>query len=227
MRTIESRSQRIYYMEKEHKLKNEVRNCEYKDASLLLEKLLAEILTQTSGDMDALKMRVIELLVIVSRSALDGGADMNQVSKLNVRYYREVLDQFKIDEMCLLAQNMLKTFIDLVDVSKDKTGLQATQKAAEFIRKNFREKLTIDDIAQEVYLSPCYLSRIFKKSLGCTLMDYLAQVRVENARVMLKNPQYNVMQVAEENGFEDPGYFTRVFKKIEGITPSQYKQKAL
>ena len=58
-------------------------------------------------------------------------------------------------------------------------------------------------------------------------MEYLTQVRVEEAKAMLKNPKYNVMQVAEESGFDDPAYFTRVFKKHEGITPSKFKQYAL
>jgi two-component system response regulator YesN len=58
-------------------------------------------------------------------------------------------------------------------------------------------------------------------------MEYLTQVRVEEAKRMLKDPKYNVMQVAEGSGFEDPAYFTRVFKKLEGITPSRFKQYAL
>ncbi|WP_236860268.1 PocR ligand-binding domain-containing protein [Candidatus Formimonas warabiya] len=227
IRTIESRSLRLYSLEKEYELKAKVRNFEQEEALHLLDHLLADIIGKQMEDIDTLKTRIIELLVIISRAAVDGGADLNDVLQLNARSYRELLDKKDSDEICLWTKNMLKTYMDHIEISKDQKNLQATQKAADYIRENFRQKLTIDEIAQAVYLSPCYLSRIFKQNFGCTLMEYLAQVRVEKAKTMLKNPQFNVMQVAEESGFEDPGYFTRVFKKVEGVTPSRFKQNAL
>jgi two-component system response regulator YesN len=141
--------------------------------------------------------------------------------------YQEILDISSLDEICNWAKDMLNCYMDHEINTKDQKNIQAIQKAVNYMNQNYEKKLTIDEIAQAVYLSPCYLSRIFKQSLGCTLMEYLTQIRVEKAKTMLKNPKYNIMQVAEENGFEDPGYFTRVFKKIEGITPSRFKQNAL
>lgn len=227
MHTIESRSLRIYSIEKEYELKNTVRNFERAESLTLLDQLLADIMSKHNKDIDTIKTRIVELLVIISRAAVDGGTDLNMVLQMNVQFYRDLLNQKESGEICLWTKNMLKTFMDRIEVSKDQKNLQATQKAADYIRKNYRQKLTIDDISQAVFLSPCYLSRIFKQSLGCTLMEYLAQVRVEKAKIMLKNPKFNVMQVAEESGFDDPGYFTRVFKKVEGVTPSRFKQSAL
>ena len=65
------------------------------------------------------------------------------------------------------------------------------------------------------------------KELGCTIMEFLTKIRIEEAKKMLRDPQYNVVQVADALGFKDPGYFTKVFKKSEGITPSQYRDKAI
>lgn len=225
--TVESRSLRVYSIDKEFELKSKVRNVERKETFILLEQLLADIIAKHINDIDTIKTRIIELLVIISRAAVDGGAELNKVLQMNVRFYRELLEHKSPGEICLWTKNMLNTFLDMIEVSKDQKNLQAVQKAAEYIRRNYRRKVTIDDIAQAVFLSPCYLSRIFKQNLDCTLMEYLAQVRVEKAKTMLRNPRFNVMQAAEESGFDDPGYFTRVFKKVEGITPSQYKQNAL
>jgi len=227
IRTIKSRALNIISMDKEHELKTMVRNGEKQVAQQLLENLLVDIIEINSEDMDTVKTRVMELVFIISRAAVDGGADLSATLHLNSLFYQDLLEIRNTDELCLWSTNMLETFMNHLVDNENEKNLQAIQKAAEYIGQNYRNKLTIDDIAQEVFLSPCYISRIFKQSLGCTLMEYLTQVRVEEAKTMLKNPKYNVMQVAEESGFEDPGYFTRVFKKLEGITPSRFKQHAL
>jgi len=225
--TIESRALRIYSLDREYELKAKVRNGEKQAAQQVLDNLLVDIIEKHFEHIDTVKTRIVELLVIVSRAAVDGGADLDDILRLNARFYQELLKKKDPEEICLWTKDMLEVFVNRVEESKNQRNLQAIQKAAEYIRLNYRHKLTIDDIAQAVYLSPCYLSRIFKQSLGCTLMEYLTRVRVEKAKKMLRNPKYNVMQVAEESGFEDPGYFTRVFKKIEGVTPSRFKQNAL
>lgn len=227
MCTVESRNFYINSLDKEHELKSMVRNGDKHEAQQLLEKLLVDIFAKNSNHIDTLKTRIMELVVIISRAAVDGGSDLSEVLKLNALFYQDLLEITTPDELCLWSRKMLETFMNHLETNKSQKNQQAIQKAAEYIHKNYRNKLTIDDIAQVVYLSPCYVSRIFKQGLGCTLMEYLTQVRIEEAKTMLKNPKYNVMQVAEESGFDDPGYFTRVFKKREGITPSRFKQYAL
>ncbi|MDR3542105.1 MAG: PocR ligand-binding domain-containing protein [Desulfosporosinus sp.] len=227
MRTIESRAVTINSLDKEHELKTMVRNGQKLAAQQLLENLLVDILEIHSEHIDTVKTRVVELVVIISRVAVEGGADLSVILEQNSLYYLELNKITKSEEICLWSKDMLETFMNLININRDQKNLQAIQKAAEYMRENFRNKITIEDIAQVVYLSPCYVSRIFKQGLGCTLMEYLTQIRVEKAKTMLKNPKYNVMQVAEESGFEDPAYFTRVFKKLEGITPSRFKQYAL
>src|SRR5665648_63476 len=227
IQTIKSRALSIISLDKEQELKMLVRNGKKPAAQQLLETLLVDIIEINSENIDTAKTRVMELVFIISRATVDGGADLSATLQLNVVFYQELLAIMTSDELCLWSTKMLASFIDQLEGIKNQKNIQAIQKAAEFIRLLFKNKLTIDDIAQEVYLSPCYVSRIFKQSLGCTLMEYLTQVRVEEAKKMLKNPKFNVMQAAEESGFEDPGYFTRVFKKLEGITPSSFKQNAL
>ncbi|WP_407309510.1 PocR ligand-binding domain-containing protein [Desulfosporosinus sp. SB140] len=225
--TIETRAISINSLDKENELRAMVRSGDNPAALKLLENLLTDFISENPEDIDLVKSRVSELVVIISRAAVEAGAMLNTILQQNAQFYQDLQAITSQDELCSWSKAMLDTFMNQVDDHKHQKNLQAVQKAAEYIRKNFRKKITIDDIAQEVYLSPCYVSRIFKQGLGCTIMEYLTQIRVEEAKTLLKNPKYNVMQVAEESGFEDPGYFTRVFKKLEGITPSRYKQNAL
>ncbi|MDP4125739.1 MAG: PocR ligand-binding domain-containing protein [Bacillota bacterium] len=227
MITIESRANSMNSLDKEHELRAMVRSGDNLEAQKILEALLSDIVSENSEDIDAVKSRVAELVVIISRAAVDGGATLNIILQQNAQFYQDLHSITSTAELSSWSKTMLDIFMSHAADNKNQKNLQAIQKAAEYIRQNYRNKLTIDDIAQEVYLSPCYVSRIFKQGLGCTIMEYLTQIRVEEAKTLLKNPKYNVMQVAEESGFEDPGYFTRVFKKLEGITPSRYKQNAL
>lgn len=225
MCTIESRALSINSLDKEHELKTMVRNGEKRAAQKLLENLLVDIIEKNPEQIDTVKTRVVELVVIISRAAVDGGADLNVVLQQNSLFYLELLKITKTEEICLWSRGILETFM-IQDINKDQKNILAIQKAAEYIQKNFRKKVTIEDIAQEVYLSPCYISRIFKQGLGYTLTEYLTRVRIEEAKTMLKDPRYNVMRAGKESGFDNPAYFTRVFKKNEGITPSRFKQYA-
>ena len=82
-------------------------------------------------------------------------------------------------------------------------------------------------IASEVYLSPGYLSAIFKKETGQSLMKYITQVRLEKARDMLLNSHRKVSDIAESVGFSDASYFGMVFRNHYGLSPARYKEKLL
>jgi two-component system response regulator YesN len=224
---IETRSNRVYALEKEQELVTKVRNGDWDGTYRVLNELLADILQKYPGDIQEIKTRALELLVVMSRAAVEGGANLKNLLSLNSRYIDEMMRLDTIEDLCLWLLKITQKFVDSVDDGDDIKNLQVIQKAAEYMKANFIEKLTIDDISQAVYLSPCYLSKIFKQELGCTIMEFLTKIRIEEAKKLLKNPKYNIMQVANEIGFEDPSYFTKVFKRSEGVTPSQYKRKAL
>lgn len=225
--TLESRTFAMYSLDKEYELQTKVKNGDKEAAHQLLEEILAEILEKYSAKLDTVQAHLIELVVVISRACAAGGAMSKELLQLNSHCYKEILSMTNVEELCLWAREMLDTYLAYVIESNGTRNLQAVQKAADYIKRNYNKKLTIDEIAQAVYLSPCYLSRIFKHTLGCTLMEYKNRVRIEKAKKMLKNPKYTIMQVAEKSGFDDPAYFTRVFKRVEGITPSRFKQNAL
>ncbi|HZK26497.1 MAG TPA: helix-turn-helix transcriptional regulator, partial [Thermoclostridium sp.] len=78
-----------------------------------------------------------------------------------------------------------------------------------------------------VYVSTSYLSRMFKKELGVNFIDYLNGLRVEKAKELLIDSQYKTYEVAEEVGISDAHYFSRLFKKYEGISPTEFRDSTL
>jgi multiple sugar transport system substrate-binding protein len=96
-------------------------------------------------------------------------------------------------------------------------------RAIEYIETHLNQSLDRDTIADIVHLSPSHFSVLFKEVIGQTFTEYLTHLRIERAKNLLGNPEYNIEQIAEKVGFSDESYFTLVFKKLTGVTPSRYR----
>ncbi len=97
----------------------------------------------------------------------------------------------------------------------------------DLIEENLSDsELSIQRLSDAVFLSPAYLSTVFKKSTGLTIGQYLASRRVEKACELLENPEYKWYQIAGMVGYNDPDYFTRVFRRHTGMSPMDYRRHA-
>lgn len=97
------------------------------------------------------------------------------------------------------------------------------QKAMDYIALNYSGKVSLKEIAQELYLSPNYLSELFKRHTGKNISEYITQFRLEKARRYLQQPEYKIGDVAELVGFSDQRYFSSMFKRQYGMTPNEYR----
>lgn len=95
--------------------------------------------------------------------------------------------------------------------------------ALEYIRENSQEKLRLADVADQVYVSQWHLSKLLNKQTGKTFSDILNSARMEKARELLKDPSLRIYDVAEMVGFQDLAHFSRVFKKMEGMSANEYR----
>lgn len=87
------------------------------------------------------------------------------------------------------------------------------------------KELSLEKAAREAGLSPYYFSRLFKRETGDTFIDYVTKIRIEKAKQLVRDPKRSMKEVCFEVGYRDPAYFTRVFKKMVGCTPSQYRSR--
>lgn len=95
-------------------------------------------------------------------------------------------------------------------------------RAKAFIDEFYAEPLTLETVAQAVYVSPNYLSGCFAKHVGIGFLDYIKNVRIAHARILLSDPNMTVDQVASATGYNDTKYFRQVFKQITGVSPSSF-----
>ena len=99
------------------------------------------------------------------------------------------------------------------------------QKAADYIKLNYSEKISIKEIADQLYLSPNYLSELFKKHTGKTISEYLTEYRLDKACQLLDHAEYRVGDVSGMVGIHDGRYFSNMFKKKYGMTPTEYRNR--
>lgn len=105
------------------------------------------------------------------------------------------------------------------------TTNSAIRDTERFINENYDEKITIQDIADEVYLTPQYLCKVFKDETGTTINNYITDLRMEKAKDLLMNRNLKLYEIAAKVGYRDPNYFTRVFKRYFKMSPSEYREK--
>ncbi|EMS70497.1 response regulator [Ruminiclostridium cellobioparum] len=96
------------------------------------------------------------------------------------------------------------------------------------IQQNYSDvNLSVPWLAEKVYLSPTYLSNLFKKETGKTIGQYITAVRIERSKAFLRDKQFKLYHIAESVGYQDPNYYAKMFKKLIGITPSEFREKGL
>ena len=87
------------------------------------------------------------------------------------------------------------------------------------------QEISLAILSEEFKLNPQYISQLFKSEIGVVFLTYLTNIRLENAKKLLVSTSFSVAEVAEQCGYSDYRVFTKVFKRTEGITPSQFRKE--
>jgi AraC-like DNA-binding protein len=98
-------------------------------------------------------------------------------------------------------------------------------RAKEFIKANQGEDISLGDVARAVNTSTFYFCKMFKKATGLNFTDYLSRIRIEKAKNLLLNPNLRISEIAYEVGFQSLTHFNRVFRKLVGQSPTDYRRK--
>ncbi|MNI15822.1 HTH-type transcriptional regulator YesS [compost metagenome] len=101
------------------------------------------------------------------------------------------------------------------------------RKVIDYINRHYADNVSLSSVAEHFGLSSSYLSRLVRAEAGVNFVDLLTKARIEAAKRLLKNPKYKVNEVSEKVGYKEYAYFYQVFKKFEGVSPKDYKNKGL
>ncbi|MBQ3273947.1 MAG: helix-turn-helix domain-containing protein [Christensenellaceae bacterium] len=223
--TEEDDRKKEYPMETENMLMKCISDGNRRGAQAELNKLMSRIFLNSGGDVRVVKVRVTELLGLLSRAAIRGGANTEQIFTMNEQYLSSLFDKKDLSELNEWLTDVLVTYTNCVFDSESGAHSEMILRVINYMRDNYMKKLRLDDIANYAGVSKSYISRIFKKEMGCHIIDYLNKIRVDNARVLILEKDMSIFDVSYVCGFEEQTYFSKVFKKYTGVSPGKFRDR--
>jgi AraC-like DNA-binding protein/ligand-binding sensor protein len=192
----------------------------------ILGELLENILITSHHNFESMKLRAIELVVILSREAVtpDKSED-NIVLETNNRYIKRIQEAKNTEELTDILYLIVDRMAGRIFSFQGIRHASALRKAERFIWENYTRKICLKEIAEASGLSAPYFSSIFKEEMGENLSTYLNRLRVERAATMLIESDMSLNKIAEACGFEDQSWFSKIFKSYTGRSPGKYREQ--
>lgn len=170
------------------------------------------------------KNMFISAITLFTRSAMDGGLPEETAYAMSDSYIQNGEACTSVREIDHLYQKAVREFTCAVAEKGKKHYSTVTENVIHFIHIHLHEKITLESAAQKAGISPCHLSRTFKKETGMSFVDYIQKERVEAARHMLIYSEYTISEISEYLHFSTESYFIRIFRKYMGTTPARYRK---
>ena len=170
-------------------------------------------------------------IVIIMTTAYDQHPIHHELDKLKINdYLLKPIRPAKIKEIIQNYINQAKPAKTVASRNRKDLPFYPTQimskeitAALLYIDNNYKENLSLEDVAKVVYLSSYYFSRLFKKEVGVNFSDYLLHKKLDEAKRMIETADISILEISTTLGFAEQSYFCKVFKKHIGQTPTQYR----
>jgi len=165
----------------------------------------------------------------VNKNLMRLGVNLEKETGLKDLFYKNrVLSPKQYDATLRLLEIFAEELSGVVEemvIQEDEKEPPRIKKAKRYIHDHLDDDLSLDDVANSVNWSAYYFSRMFKKATGLNFVDYVARVRIDQAKKLLLNPHLNVSEIAYEVGFQSITHFNRVFRKLTGTSPTDYRKQ--
>ncbi len=170
---------------------------------------------------DVKRNKIIEALVLAAHTAqMDGEDETDYFS------YTSQIDNLMEYRGNQLIEWAYQRFMYITGFVKPQVSIDYSNKIVQatkdYLEAHYSEEISLENVAEQVNISPQYFSKLIKKNTGFNFIDWLSMLRVKKAKELLTNSNYTVKEVCFMVGYKDPNYFSRIFKKRIGITPSEF-----
>ena len=213
-----------YPIDEERRLQHMIRIGSQQEAKRLLNHILLGLYASAGTDLFSMKARVREIITLMSRAAADSGADVREVLHLCDRSMVEIETKNSFHALNLWLADMLHQFVDLAFVPDDAKHQVLICEITSYIKAHLTERLTLERTAQAIHISKSYLCRILKEDMDCTFTEYVNGLRIALSKSYLRTTNLSIAEIAGLVGFDEQSYFTRVFKRLVGVTPGNYRR---
>jgi two-component system, response regulator YesN len=204
------------FIEVEKKLLDAVRQGDVNQVLFIFDSFVSNHAVNKNLKATFVKKSFDELFILISRMLHD----------LGISYDRrpEVSEAEDIETIFEKGKSHLMLVVHHVQVWRNNHAKGMLHKAKEYIENHFADSITLESVAEYVELSPYYFSKLFKDRFGMTFIDYLTEIRIRHAKAEIIDPTKSLKEICFSIGYKDPNYFSRVFKKNVGLSPTEFRR---
>ena len=171
-----------------------------------------------------IKLKALEFVLWAEHLAItEGGMEYHFLSRQD--YLPSVLALNSLDEIQQWFTSKISAACRNVVQSRDKQSSSSVERAKAYIAERYNKDISLDEVSKEVDISPYYFSKLFKEETGENFIEYLTGLRISRAKQLITGSDMTMKEICTEVGYSDPNYFSRIFKKNVGVTPTEYKDR--
>ncbi len=163
---------------------------------------------------------------LVTRAAVRGGMDPGMAYSLSDQFIQQASQTSDLQQLLLLSYKMLFTFTQAMARLRkcDVLYSPTVRKCIAYMSMHYNEALTTEKIAVALHFSPSHLQHIFKRETGQTIQKYLQDIRLSEAKLLLRQTDYSYAAISHMTGFSSQSYFTNIFRRNVGLTPKAFRE---
>ena len=171
------------------------------------------------------KTSIVVFTTLVTRAAIEGGLSPEEAYALGDSYMQSAESTHDFSDLDALSHSMYADFIGRVHKVKMRPDYSAQiRQCIDYIELHCDQRIKAADLASRVGYSEYYLTAKFKEETGISVSDYIMRTKVERAKLLLETTQLTAQEISEQLSFSSRNYFSRIFKKFTGVTPTQYRE---
>lgn len=213
-----------YPVEVEQRLVGMIRKGDRAGAAGLINQLLGVLYLATGGEVARLRQGAAELVTLFSRAAIEGGADAGSIFGEKRTLDRRLASFTTVDELSAFLVSVFNRFVGYVFDFSQFQHAHALRQVVNYVRAHYADRITLADAARQVWLSPSYLSSVFSTEMGMSFTAYVQTVRIDKSKELMVSTHQTVAEIAAAIGFADQSYFTKVFTRAVGVSPTQFRR---
>ena len=221
---IQCRYDEEYRIDLENELFEKLKNGNAEECGRAAARFFDWMVENYDSQTDSVRLKTLEFVLFAEHEAyLNGGMTYHFEEREN--YLREIMNAESNRELRSWFVEKFQVCAANISTKKDEHENHLVRQALKYIQENFQKDLSLDALSKELDISPYYFSKLFKEETGSNFVEYLTNLRLERAKVLLMDENRSMKKICMEVGYSDPNYFSRIFKKNLGVTPTEYRER--